>query len=68
MKVSSRKNKWVFEFDTISIVCGITQVNNIYTVLFELNDKIIKINTSDLDKTFLSLERSFNSNTISNYR
>jgi len=68
MKVSSRKNKWVFEFDTISIVCGITKVNNIYTVLFELNDKIIKINTSDLDKTFLSLERSFNSNTISNYR
>ncbi|MCS5422044.1 MULTISPECIES: hypothetical protein [Psychrilyobacter] len=68
MKVSSRKNKWVFEFDTISIVCGITKVNNIYTVLFELNDKIIKINTSDLDKTFLSLEESFNSNTISNYR
>lgn len=68
MKVSSRKNKWVFEFDTISIVCGITRVNNTYTILFELNDKIIKINTNDLDKTFLSLERSFNSNTILNYR
>ena len=68
MKVSSRKNKWMFEFDTITIVCGITRVNNIYTVLFELNDKIIKINTSDLDKTFLSLERSFNSNIILNYR
>ncbi len=68
MKVSSRKNKWVFEFDTVSIVCGITKVNNTYTILFELNDKIIKINTSDLDKTFLSLERSFNSNTILNYR
>ena len=68
MKVSSRKNKWVFEFDTISIVCGITKVNNMYSILFELNDKIIKINTGDLDKTFLSLERSFNSNTTSNYR
>lgn len=68
MKVSSRKNKWVFEFDTISIVCGITKVNNIYTVLFDLNDKIIKINTNDLDKTFLSLEKSFNSKAISNYR
>jgi len=68
MKVSSRKNKWVFEFDTISIICGITRVNNIYTILFELNEKIIKINTSDLDKTFLSLERSFNSNSILNYR
>jgi len=68
MKVSSRKNKWVFEFDTISIVCGITRVNNTYTILFELNDKIIKINTRDLDKTFLSLERSFNSNSILNYR
>lgn len=68
MKVSSRKNKWVFEFDSISIVCGITKVNNMYSILFELNDKIIKINTGDLDKTFLSLERSFNSNTTSNYR
>ncbi|MGB6129743.1 MAG: hypothetical protein WBG30_13440 [Psychrilyobacter sp.] len=68
MKVSSRKNKWVFEFDTISIVCGITRINNIYTILFELNDKIIKINTRDLDKTFLSLERSLNSNSILNYR
>lgn len=68
MKVSSRKNKWVFEFDTISIVCGITRVNNTYTILFELNDKIIKINTRDLDKTFLSLERSLNSNSILNYR
>lgn len=68
MKVSSRKNKWTFEFDSISIVCGITKVNNMYSILFELNDKIIKINTGDLDKTFLSLERSFNSNTTSNYR
>ncbi|OQY41612.1 MAG: hypothetical protein B6227_04535 [Fusobacteriia bacterium 4572_74] len=68
MKVSSRNNKWVFEFDTISIICGITRVNNVYTILFELNDKIIKINTSNLDKTFLSLERSFNSNAILNYR
>ncbi|MEI6856997.1 hypothetical protein [Psychrilyobacter sp.] len=68
MKVSSRNNKWIFEFDTISIVCGITCINNVYTVLFELNDRIIKINTSDLDKTFLSLERSFNSNVILNYR
>jgi len=68
MKVSSRKNKWVFEFDSISIVCGITKVNNMYSILFELNDKIIKINTGDLDKTFLSLERSFNSNTTLNYR
>ena len=68
MKVSSKNNKWVFEFDTISIVCGITKVNNMYTVLFELNNKIIKINTRDLDKTFLSLEKSFNSNTILNYR
>jgi len=68
MKISSRKNKWVFEFDRVSIVCGITKINNVYTVLFELNEKIIKINTNDLDKTFLSLEKSFNSNTISNYR
>lgn len=68
MKVSSKNNKWVFEFDTISIICGITKVNNMYTVLFELNNKIIKINTRDLDKTFLSLEKSFNSNTILNYR
>lgn len=68
MKISSRKNKWVFEFNTISIVCGITKVNNIYTILFELNNRIIKINTNDLDKTFLSLEKSFNSNTILKYR
>lgn len=65
MKVSSRKNKWIFEFDTVSIICGITKVNNMYAILFELNDKIIKINTSDLDKTFSTLERSFNSNAIS---
>ena len=45
MKVSLRKNKWVFEFDTISITCGITKVNSTYTVLFKLNDKIVKINT-----------------------
>ena len=68
MKVSLKKNKWVFKFDSISIVCGITKTKNIYTILFELNNKIIKINTKDLDKTFLSLERSFNSNSISNYR
>jgi len=68
MKISSRKNKWVFEFNTISIVCGITKVNNIYTILFELNNRIIKINTNDLDKTFLSLEKSFNSKTILKYR
>jgi len=68
MKISSRKNKWVFEFNTISIVCDITKVSNIYTILFELNNRIIKINTNDLDKTFLSLEKSFNSNTILKYR
>ena len=68
MKVSSKKNKWIFKFDTVSITCGITRTNNIYTILFKLNNKIIKINTIDLDKTFLSLEKSFNSKTISNYR
>ncbi len=68
MKVSLKENKWIFKFNTDTIACAITKVNNIYTILFELNNQIVKINTPDLDKTFLSLEQSFNSKTISNYR
>ncbi|MCK5780750.1 MAG: hypothetical protein KAH04_06990 [Psychrilyobacter sp.] len=68
MKVSLKGNKWIFNFENITIDCGITKVEDLYTVLFELNSKIIKINTTDLDTTFLTLEKSFNSTAISNYR
>ena len=68
MKVSLKDNKWIFKFDTTTIICAINRVEGLYTILFELNNKLIKINTLDLDKTFLSLEHSFNSKIISKHR
>jgi hypothetical protein len=68
MKVSLKDNKWVFKFDTTTIICAITKIKGVYTVLFELDSKVIKITTQDLDKTFLSLEQSFNLTPISSYR
>ena len=60
MKVSLKGDRWIFKFKTTTITCAITKVSDVYTVIFELNNKIVKINTFDLDKTFLSLEEAFN--------
>ena len=68
MKVSLKGDNWIFKFDKTTISCKITDVNSVYTITFKINDQIVKINTLDLDQTFLSLENFFNSNPISSYR
>jgi hypothetical protein len=68
MKVSLKGNKWIFKFDTTTISCAITKIDEVFNITFQLNKQLINIKTTDLDKTFLSLEKTLNSKTISSYR
>ncbi len=68
MKVSLKNDKWIFKFNSVSISCSICKDNEFYNVTFILNNKMIKIVTKNLDKTFLSLEKYFNKKTNFNYR
>jgi hypothetical protein len=68
MKVSLKGDKWVVKFDCITLEFNIIRVGDLYSVIFHLNNKIIKINTTNLDETFLSLNRVFKNKVISNQR
>lgn len=60
MKIRIKKDKWIVSFDVMVLECDIEKVDDIFIIVFSLEDKKIRLRTQYLDETFKILEKIFN--------
>jgi hypothetical protein len=68
LKIKIKKDKWIVSFDVVVLECDIEKVDDIFIVVFLLENKKIRLKTQYLDETFKILEKIFNRRNQYQYR